>query len=216
MEQLYQDNPRHRSTYTLYKNRSFTDSLESYQHGAHKELLILRWNKRIPRIEVVLHFLKVLSEQNIKSLRLKIFRYLKEHNINAVATIELTRDGNGKPSNKVHIHILTDDNRRKHIIREVFTKACEQNGLVNGQDFRIDCRELDDGYKYFAYFTKYGYSERVILFRKVTRKKKSMQKFYEIGDWFRKTKQQIWEEVKAWLQKKFGTDVEKNQTPNYE
>ena len=81
--QLFQDETQtHRDcTYTLHKNRSFTDSRESYQNGASKETLILRWNKRIPTQEFVLHFTTIFSAEKIDYLREKIFRYLKDHGI---------------------------------------------------------------------------------------------------------------------------------------
>jgi hypothetical protein len=75
-------------------------------------------------------------------------------------------------------------------VRELFNMACEYCNLVRGIDFKIDCRELHDGYKYFRYFTKYGYND-VILFRKGT----GLQKFYQIGRWYSKGKGKLWQEI---------------------
>jgi len=190
VEQLYQVNPRIKSTYTLHRNISLTDSLESYQNRAWKETVILRRNNRVPSKELVLHFLKVLSAKSISTYRTKIFRVLKDNRLEAVASIELTKDGNGKPNNTVHFHILTDDQRSEGELRKLLETACERQGLVKGTDFWITYCELYDGYGYFEYFTKYRFSDRVILFEKGT----GLDKFYQIGKWFGKSKKQIWKE----------------------
>jgi hypothetical protein len=182
-----------------------TDSLESYQQGASKETLILRKNGRVPTKEIVIHFLKEHTATEISKYRTKIFRYLKEHGLVAVANIELTRGKDYRPNNKVHSHCLTDDRRSKRELSKLFNTACEQQGLIRGKDFRIDYRKLYDGYSYFDYFTKYGYSDKVILFQKGIR----IQKFYQIGRWFSKTKKQIWEEIKAYMREKYGTDPDR-------
>ena len=195
MEQLYQDkhSRRVKSTYTQHKNRSRTDSLESYQNGAEKEVLILRRNNRVPTADVVIHFLNERSVAAINTARTKIFRYLKEHGVEAVANIELTVDKHGSPNNCVHFHCITDDKRRRKEIRALFITACERAGLVRGKDFRVTYWTLYDGYSYLNYFTKYGFSKKVILFQKDI----GLNKFYQIGQWFQKDrgKGEIWAEI---------------------
>ena len=71
IQRLYQVNPRVRSTFNRYGtivNRSFTDSLESYQYAASKEATILRWNDRIPTHEIVIRFLKEFSAGDIMAI----------------------------------------------------------------------------------------------------------------------------------------------------
>ena len=194
MEQLYQNNPFKKCTYTRYKSRSFTSSLESYQHGASKESLLLRWNKRLPMMSVIWHLTKVFSSEEIKSLRTKVFRYLKEHGIVAVASIELTCGKDGRPNNTVHFHFLTDDQRSIKEIRQLFNTACEQQGLVRRKDFWISCQTLPDADRYFDYFTKRNCDD-VILFSKGT----GLQKFYQIGKWFKGGKGKIWKEIRAYM-----------------
>jgi len=111
---------------------------------------------------------------------------------------------------------MTDTrNEKEH--RELLEIACENNGLVKDIDYWVSYRKLDDGYGYFNYFTKYGNFYDVVLFQKGEGKKKAIQKFYEIGKgkWFYKSKELIWEDVKAYLQAKFNTDIEENETPDY-
>jgi hypothetical protein len=205
MQQLYQENPRVQSTYTRHKNRSFTDSLESYQNGAFKQAQILRQNKRLPRVEFVLHFLQEFSVADIRTYRTKIFRCLRTQKIEAVVSIELTKGQNNQPNNTVHFHILTDDQRSEEELRALFNKACEGRNLVKWKDFRIDYRELSNPDGYFNYFTKFGYNTKVILFQPKT----GLCKFTQIGKWFRKSKEVLWKEFK---QETFGTSSKKTVT----
>ena len=155
---LYQKKPRTISTYTLHKNRSFTDSLESYQNGADKERQILQRNKRKPTKEIKLNLLLEFSAIGIKVLRKWIFYHLAKDGIEAVANIELTRTKPriGKPNNRVHFHILTDDKRDKDELRALFITACERCGLMREKDFEITIKDdINNADRYFEYFTKY-------------------------------------------------------------
>ena len=202
MEILYQDKPYKNCTYTQNKNRSFTDCLESYQNGAHKESMILRWNNRLPTKEMVLHFLKVFTAGEIKEILKVVFADLRKNGIEGVANIEFTTRGQyGKPNNTVHSHILTDDPRKITELKKILIKACEQHGLVCGKDFSITSqKEIPDPDGYIDYFTKYGYLHRVILFQPKT----GINKFYSIGKWFEKGrgKGEIWNEIKAEMREK--------------
>ena len=213
MSKLYQPDPFPNCTYTLHKNRSFTDSRESYQYGAGKETLILRWNGRIPTQEFVLHFKTVFTAQKINEYRKKIFRVLVDNGFEGVASIELTRGKNGKPNDTVHFTLLTDDQRSEPELRCLLEMACERRGLVKDKDFWISYQEIPDGYGRFNYFTKYGekYFDEVILFEKgLLESGKTLQKFYTLGQWYKKGrgKGKIWEEIKAYCQEKYGTDIE--------
>ena len=235
-EQLFQDDPYITCTYTRHINRSFTDCLESYQYGAWKEVVILRRNKRIPTKEIVLHLFNVYTKAGLMALRKKIFRILTDSGIVAVVCIELTRDENGEPNNTVHFHFLLDGQQREKELREIFNKACERNGLVRGEDFRVDYRLLDAREKhrerYFEYFAKYdryytggkgdpvvdreslrrkGWNwKTVLLFQRGTREDRAIQKFYEVGKWFNTSKTQLWEDYRQEMREKYGTDHDDN------
>jgi hypothetical protein len=173
--------------------------------------MILRFNNRIPTKEIVLHFLTIFSKEEIISLRTKIFRYLTEHKLIAVVNIELSRGRNSKPNNTVHFHLLTDDTRNENELRELLEVACENNGLIKNKNYWISYRKLYDGYGYFNYFTKCGFSKDVILFQKGIR----LHKYYQIGKWFNKSKKLIWEDFKVYLNTKLGTGIEESKTPDY-
>jgi hypothetical protein len=190
MQILYQEMPYKRCTYRQHKQRSFTDCMESNQNGAQKECLLLRHNGRIPSKELTWHLLNVHTVEEISDIRSHVFGYLQSHGIEAVAAIELTRDAKGFPNNTVHFHLITDSERSEEEIAELMIKACRQKGLRK-QDIRVDRRQLWDGYKYFNYFTKYGYENKVILFQKGL----YVQKFYQIGKWYRTTKKELWAEI---------------------
>ena len=124
-QRLYQIKPDINCTYIEHKNRSFTACLQSYQYGAEKEVLILQQNKRPPTKAVVMSFMKELSVAEIKNYRNKIFRILRNSGLEAVASIELTRTRRktGKPNNRVHFHLLTDDKRSKKELVALLIKA---------------------------------------------------------------------------------------------
>ena len=220
MQILFQDNPFRDCTYRKHKNRSFTDCRESYQNGASKQTLILRWNNRIPVHEFVLHFKTIFSAKKIVEYRPEIFRVLKDHGLSAVASIELTLGKNGKPNNCVHFTLLTDDLRSEKKLRLLIEMACERQGFVNKKDFCISYQYLPDGYGRFNYFTKYGekYFDEVILFQPKLLKSgkfgRTIQKFYQIDGWFHKTKKQIWEDIKAYMESKKGIDPDKTECTN--
>jgi len=169
--------------------------------------MILRWNNRLPTKELVLNFLKVCTAREIIDTLKAVFRNLKEQGLEAIANIELTATGGkyGKPNNTVHSHILTDDPRSVAKLKRLLITACERHGLVKNIDFWIsDHRELYDPDGYIDYFTKYGYSHKVILFKKGT----GINKFYTIGQWFQKGKGKIWDEIKAHMQAKNPDNIE--------
>jgi len=201
--QLYQENPRVKSTFTLYNtinNRSFTDSLEAYQHGANKEAAILRKNGRLPTADIVIHFLQEFHVRDIMETRTKIFRYLKEHGLEAVANVELTHDIRGNPNNKVHFHILTDDPRSKRELKLLFYAACNRRGLVRCIDYSVSHCTLIDPDGYIDYFVKRRqHSKEVVLFQTGL----LIRKFYEIGRWFNKPKSELWQEC---IQEWYGTE----------
>ena len=191
------------------RNYSFTNSKESYQHKAGKEAKMLHWFGRYPTTAVVWHLLKEFSIEEIIAFRTKMFRYLQEHGIEAVASIELTRGANGIPNGRVHFHILIDDQRSKQDIRTLFNTAALRSGQSR-EEFRIDCIELRKPKPYIDYYAKTGkHAKKVLLFEKDT----GLQKFYIIGMWFKewkggrwvkKSKKAIWNEIKEHMRNKNG------------
>jgi len=212
---LYQEIPDENSPYTPpngQKHRCYTN-YESFKNAADKEAAILETNNRLPTKEMTLHLLKVYLPSAIRKFRTKIFRYLKEHGITAVANIELTRDANGEPNNTVHFHILTGDLRSKEELKELLETACERAGLLKDEDFVIRCRKLPNPETYFDYFTKRTRTgkemgvKRVLLFEKGI----GLRKFYQIGKWFRKSKPELWKEF---IEKTYGKKPKQKRRKN--
>jgi hypothetical protein len=177
-------------------------------------------NNRTPTKELVIHlFHKYTAEdkEELNLLRKKIFRYLKEHGIEAVANIELTKGNYDEPNGRVHFHVLTDNDRSEKELRKLFNEACSRQGLVGDNDYRIDYKELWNGHEYYKYFTKWGekYRNEVILFQNGLR----VQKFYEIGKWFNKSKTEIRKEVlaerRAWCQTQEEAKIEQESFDDY-
>ena len=211
MDQLYQDSPYSKCTYTQNRNRSFTDCLESYQYGAHKESMILKRNGRLPTKELVLNFLVVQTAKDIIKVLKVLFRDLKVHGLEGIANVEFTTGDDRKPNNTIHSHILTDDDRTIPELKELLITACERHGLVKDIDFWIsNHRELPDPNGYIDYFTKYGYSQKVILFKPKT----GIRKFHTIGKWYSKGRGKgvIWNEIKANMRLKYPDIETKDET----
>jgi len=181
----------------------WTDSIESNQNAALREITILRRNGRIPKIDYKVRFLKEFFADEINAHRKNIFEVMRNVrlqerlnvrcpiSLEAVVALELTRGEDDKPNNRVHFHFLTKDPRSPEELTKVFITACEYSGLVKNEDFVVDKpRPLWDGYTYFNYFTKFEYLDKLFLFKKGT----GLQKIYTIGKWFTKKKSELWTE----------------------
>lgn len=193
MKRLYQEFPKWTSTYTRPVNRSPTDSIASYQNHGWKECVILRRNNRVPTKSIKLGLYRKYSVQKINTYRTKIFRFLREHDFAGDASIELTRGADGYPNNCIHFHVITDDSRSEHELRELFEEACRHAGL-DEKCFGIIYYDLYDGFGYLEYFTKCArrFANKVILFRNEKELGARIQRFYQIGGWFRKGKKKLW------------------------
>ena len=215
MIEIVQRHPRRCSKYRfnhpLVIDRSPTNSLESFDNLASKERQILEHNHRVPKYEFVIHFLEVLDVPELKEKRDKIFGYLRKVGLKSVICIEQTDDGFGNPTDTVHFHGLTDDVRGVKYIRELCRTACLAAGFqdkeTSGADkneFDVECRELDEPEKYYAYFTKHEREEKVYLFVRGSR----IQRFYFTGDWFidingnKINKGAIWDKIKEETRKR--------------
>jgi hypothetical protein len=162
----------------------------------------LEMNNRLPTKEIVWHLYKELEPNEIRELRNGVFRYLANHGLEAITNIELTRGDYKKANNRVHFHMLTDDERSEDELKFLIIKPCIRRGLVmgDGKDFGVDFRELLRPDTYFAYFTKFSRvdkewcekhnKDRVLLFQP----KLGLYKFLEIkkGTWFSPSKAALW------------------------
>jgi hypothetical protein len=177
---------------TLYQVNPGVKALQSHQFVAGREAVILRRNGRVPTHRMSLLLSNELSPKDIASLRTKIFRTLnKKHGIESIVKIGFTGSMDGRPDNCVCFHFLLDDTRSARDLQFLFHLACQKNGLAVCTDYWIDYCPATNGTEYFDHFTEYAYGKNVILFRKGLR----IQKFYEIGKWYRKPKNVLWQEA---------------------
>ena len=216
-EKLYQDEPDDVCLYTKYTGIRLytpTNSRESRQNWAWKELMILLRKGRIPTFEIRLNFfVQFAKKKYIDELREMIRRCLKYRGISALIVIGLTRGKDGRPNNTVHFHYLMGDKenddtlqtedetrQRREEITGYMRKVCERQGLVLHRDFKIDSRELWDGEQYFAYLVKYGkYGKDIPLFIEGL----NMQEFTQTGWFERGEKERLWE---AFRKEKYGDE----------
>jgi len=166
---------------------------------------ILFRNPREAKYEIVIHFLKVYMEPELKRTRDKVFDYLRKSGLNAFVALEPTDDGFGNPNDCVHFHILTDDMRGIDALRELGRTVCLAAGLQDKavcnapeNEFDVECRGLYDYAGYIDYVTKHNREDEVHLFIRGSR----MQRFYFLNDWYidadgnRRNKTDIWDEIK--------------------
>ena len=122
-EKLYQDYDEIRdeclyTKYTKITSYSPTNSRESRNNYAWKELMILRQKGRKPTIEVRVNFFAQFPrKKDIDDFREKIRRCLKYRKIDALIAIGLTLGKDGKPNNTVHFHYLMGDQEKEDNLR---------------------------------------------------------------------------------------------------
>jgi len=218
-QELFQEKPDEKCTFTMnksknstknggfknrshIKNRNHSNSRESQQSGAWKELEVLKRNNRIPTKATVLRFQRQFKTKNdLTDLLTKMFRYLADQGIVAAVALEGTTDDFGKPNNRVHCHVLIDDKddpRSKKSLLALFVKACKLRELERGKDIKIGkITELPQDFT-FDYFVKWGkHGKGIPLFQKGL----WIQKFRYIGGWFTKPKPDLWEEYREEIRK---------------
>ena len=167
---------------------------------------MLTRNGRIPTKEITLRFLIEFKTKNDMTSQLtKMFRYLGEHGIIAAVALEGTEGDIGKPSNRIHCHVLIDDKdipQGKKQLIALFEKACRLRGFIRGKDIKIGYKTLPDDFT-FDYFVKIGeYGKNIPIFKRHT----WIRKFRYIGKWFKKPKSEFWKEYVAEMKKKYAVE----------
>ena len=181
---LYQENPGWTSRNPYRVPASFTESMQSYMKAARHESWIHENNYRVPNLEIILRFFVVLPVEVIKQNWKRLRRNLKQAEVTYAAVIELTDGSNGKPNNTIHYHFLIDTNLDSRILKDLMTAICLKSKLgVYGLEFDLiypNAGITDWGSNKINYFTKFGYSNKVHLFRVGLR----VKKFYYSTNWF--------------------------------
>ena len=174
-EILFQFPPRQRNTFcTVPHRKNWTASMETYQNAAKREYDLLMANHREGNHEIVIGYLKEYGIQDL----LNHFSLIKEHLTNdgiiAYQVAEITRDGYGKPVNRIHYHFLIDYHHSKRRLVNAFKEACLYAGLQvgTGKDCMVKYRPIPDSVEFerrCRYILKYKkYQRRAILFRPKT------------------------------------------------
>jgi len=170
-ERLYQETPRRYNTYIAIPwKRSWTRSRESYQNAAKREFDLLKANPRTANHEIVIGYLKEFPILEIREQFSRIKEWLRRHRITAYIVTEITRDGQKKPTNKIHYHCLIDSRLSVRRLRCIFNQACQYAGLQRKEDYRVMYSSLSNRGEFLGkarYILKYGpeFFDKTILFR---------------------------------------------------
>ena len=212
---LFQKYPRLKSRNPNRVPTSHTESIESAQKASNQESWILENNHRFPKHEIELRYFVELPIDVIRANWRRLQRKLREADIIYAAAIELTTIGNYGPlNNRVHYHFLIDSELDRKSLKDVMKAACEKAKLGaygSGRDFDLTFPNhgIYDWDGKIKYFTKFGYPEKVHLFKPVYR----VQKFYYCGGWFIEadgtptTRQKILKRIKAEYKEKKNREV---------
>ena len=186
-------------------DRSPTYSLETFDNLASKQSQMLFRNPREAQYDLVIHFLKWFGVPELKVMRDKVLDYLRKSGLNAHVSLEPTDDGFGNPTDTVHLHIITDDDRGKDFLLNLGRTSCLAAGLqdkaichATKNEFDVECHKLYDYGGYIDYVTKHNREEKVHLFIRGSR----IRRFYTLNDWFidatgsRRKRGDIWGSIK--------------------
>lgn len=215
---LFQDNPDDICTFTMkgtkttkktkknFKNRSHSNSYASQQNHARREFEILTRNGRIPTKQITLRLQTPFkTKKEMTDLLTRLFRYLERHGIIAAVALEGTKDKFGRPTDRLHCHVLIDDKdapRSKKELIALFEKACRLRGYIRGENIKIGYEEFRENFT-FDYFVKLGeHGKNIPMFLRKLR----IHKFRYIGEWFYTPKTDISDEYSKEMEKIFSTD----------
>lgn len=183
---LFQKNPPENKTHEKIVF-SWTNSLESYQFSAWKEVCLLLSNTRRANHEIVLGYQIELSPFLIMFVWSELRKILSKRGIVAYVVIEITRNKyRNRPINRVHYHFLIDSSLKKEELEGIFRTACKRVGF-NEKEVTIKYDSIDDEKTFrrrVFYILKYNRPWRVILFQPKKRLGTQINKIYQFGGWF--------------------------------
>ena len=153
-EILYQYSPRRGTPDDL---SDWVYSLESYQKKARREYHLLVNNYKTDHVYRIcgINYWREFFIEDILDKFSQIKDYLREHGVVAYTIVEVTDDEWGKPSNRLHYHLIVDSLWSERRLRVIFNGACRSAGLQPEKDCRVFIDEPILDPKTFASIVKY-------------------------------------------------------------
>ena len=192
---LYQASPP--STLGIHFYRNYKTSYLSYEHAVRKQYIILMRNSDItsvyPDHHVILNFHTPMVLDDFSIIRGKAFSRLSRLGVRAFYVHEPSRKG------WLHIHLLSIFDGSADVLRENIKQSFSSSGLVYGQDFHVKVKPVNktqtDFRRLCSYILKFNGKRKdnrrnPLLFLKEV----GLRKVGTIGQWFAKSKGEIWAE----------------------
>ena len=203
-EPLFQSNPdEYRQS--SFKPKGWTDTVVSYLNEAKKEATLLVRNRKLQghryRWDVGINFEVEQTPKQITDTWAKVRRKLKAAGVVAYRIIELTTDGNGHPTNRVHYHLIVKSEHTQPDLE----RAIDQS-IPEGIPFHKHVKPIENEWGFILYILKAKiegwnkkgrwvkdlYADQRIMFRP----KLGIKKVATVGNFFVKSKAAIWTEIK--------------------
>ena len=171
---------------------------------AKKEATLLLRNRKLQghpyRWDVGINFEIEQSPKQISETWAKVRRKLKKAGVVGYRILEITTDGSGHPTNKVHYHIIVKSDHTKADLE----RAIDQS-IPEGIPYHKHVKPIDNEWGYICYILKAKvegwkqgrwsndlYVEQRIMFRPHL----GIKKVATVGNFWVKSKATIWSEIK--------------------
>jgi hypothetical protein len=204
-ERLFQSDPlEYRQS--SFKPKGWTDTVVSYLNEAKKEATLLVRNRKLQghryRWDVGINFEVEQTPKQITDTWAKVRRKLKAAGVVAYRIIEITTDGNGHPTNRVHYHLIVKSEHTKADLE----RAIDQS-IPERIPFHKHVKPIENEWGYILYILKAkveGWNKQgrwvkdlYAAERLMFRPKLGIRKVATVGNfWANKSKATIWTEIK--------------------
>ena len=191
---------------TSFKPKGWTDTVASYLNEAKKEATLLLRNRQLQghpyRWDVGLNFEIDQTPKQIADTWAKVRRKLNQAGIVGYRILEITTDGNGRPMNRVHYHMLVKSQHSQADLE----RAVDQS-IPERIPYHKHVKPIENEWGYILYIVKAKvegydrrgrwvkdlYADQRIMFRP----KLGIKKVATVGKfWANKPKAKVWAEIK--------------------
>ncbi len=204
-ESLFQSDPlKYRQS--SFKPKGWTDTVESFLNEAKKEATLLLRNRQLQghryRWDVGINFEIDQTAKEISETWAKVGRKLNLAGVVAYRILEITTDGNGCPTNRVHYHLIVKSDHTKADLEQIIDQT-----IPTGIPYHKHVKPIDNEWGFILYilkarvegwnkagrWVKDKYADERILFRPNL----NIKKVAKVGEfWANKSKATIWSEIK--------------------